>query len=119
MSNAVLTVNIEIPETIQLTPKTVKWVPGETPTPKKIKISINQEEPISILKASCSDENFEIQLKMMQEAKKYELTITPKDTTNKALGVLTFSTDSKISRLSNLQAYAVIMMDEEKTKIQP
>jgi hypothetical protein len=34
-------------------------------------------------------------------------------------GVLTFSTDSKISRLSNLQAYAVIMMDDEKTKVQP
>ncbi len=119
VSNTVLTVKIEIPETIQLTPKTVKWIPGETPTPKKIKVSINQEDPISILKASCSDDNFKIELKMLQEGKEYELTITPKDTTNKTLGVLSFSTDSKIPRLSNLQAYAVIMMDGEKTKVQP
>jgi hypothetical protein len=103
-----LIAQLHIAELVKFTEKTVKWTIGEPPTPQKIDIEMVHTKPIRILKTTCSLEGFQLDLKVIEDGKRYELWVTPAKTTDPGLALLRVETDCEVPRYRVLQAFALI-----------
>ncbi len=89
---------ITIPELVVVEPKTLTWTKGEEAKPKTATVTINYKDPIHISSVSTADERFTQELKTIEDGKKYEILVTPKNTDAFALAVMRIETDCKIER---------------------
>lgn len=103
-----LTVKVEIPEVVKLTPKTLSWTLGEEGKSKTIEITIEGNDPIHVKKVTTSNPAFRHELKTLEDGKRYEIIVTPGDTKVAALGIFRIETDCKIERHRMKQAYAAV-----------
>lgn len=109
-----LTLNVEIPQLIQLKRRALLWKVGEKPDPKDCEVIIHTQRPMKIdgvaLKTgdpASSSFNFEIE--EIEANHKYKLRITPKNTTAKVRETCYFtSPDDKGKRLKDFPIYAWI-----------
>ena len=109
-----LTLNVEIPQLIQLKRRALLWKVGEKPEPKGCEVIIHTQRPMNIdgvaLKTgdpASSSFNFEIE--EIEANHKYKLRITPKNTTAKVRETCYFtSPDDTENRLKNFPIYAWI-----------
>ncbi len=100
-----LQVAAEVPEVIKITPSMLEWEIGEDPKPKKLTFAVGYGKTIRIRTVKCSRDNFEVEIIPIKEGKKYELQLTPKDTSAAMLGVLHIETDSKVDKLKKKLAF--------------
>ncbi|MBK1792340.1 DUF1573 domain-containing protein [Persicirhabdus sediminis] len=103
-----ITARINIPEIVQLTPRTLLWELGKEATSKTIDITINNPEPIKITKVDTTSDNFQLDLKTIEAGKKYQLAITPKDSSKPGFASIKIHSDAKIPRFQRLQAFCTI-----------
>lgn len=103
-----LLIKVHIPEVLKIENKTVKWDVGAPPTPQTIRILVEGDEKIHIVSLASSNENFQKELKTVEDGRVYELVITPKDTAISGIGVFRIETDCKIERHKFKQAFASI-----------
>lgn len=103
-----LTVRIEIPVLVEISPKTLRWDIGAVPDSKVIEITMNHDQPITVKSATCSNENFLTVLKVVEEGKKYQLVVTPQQTGTPGIGVINISTDCEVARQATQRAFTVI-----------
>jgi hypothetical protein len=103
-----LLVKVHIPEVIKIEAKTVKWDVGAPATPQIIKLTVEGDDKVRILSVTHSNENFLQELKTIEDGRRYELIVTPKDTSISGLGVFRIETDCKIERHHFKQAFASI-----------
>jgi hypothetical protein len=103
-----LDVRIHIPVLVEMEPKTLKWDIGAAATSQSITIKMNDDKPIKVVSVSVSHENFNHELKTIEEGKHYELVITPKATDQPGLAIVRVETDCEVSRHKIAQAFAVI-----------
>jgi hypothetical protein len=104
----VLTAEIEIPELVSITPKSLNWKAGEENDAKTCRITFHEGETIHVTGVVTTNNHFFPQLKTITEGKEYEITITPKDTSEAGFGILKITTDSQNSRYRRLQGFVTI-----------
>jgi Protein of unknown function (DUF1573) len=112
--SVVLTSRIHIPILVEAEPKTVKWLLGEKPEEKIVTITMNHTDPVRILRVSGPPDGIRHQLRTVEEGKKYELVLTPNDTTKPVLGIFRVETDCAIERHRVQQVFAVIRKEMAK-----
>ena len=103
-----VTMRIQIPEIIKISPRTLKWKVGSAPDKQVLEIVMDYNEPIRIESVSSSSEIFDAKLITIEDGKKYEVEVTPKTTATPGLAVLRITTDLKISKHKIQQSFAVI-----------
>jgi hypothetical protein len=103
-----LTVRVHIPELVQIEPKTLKWAVGEQAAAKSMRITVDFEKPIKVLKITGTSDRFTHRLKTIREGEEYELTVTPDQTKSPGIGVLRIETDCPIARHRIRQAFLVV-----------
>lgn len=105
----ILTVRIHVPELIKMEPSSLKWDKGAAAEEKVMKITINHDKPIHIVKdAGNNDKIFPYKLVTIRDGWEYEIRITPTDTSQSGMGMISLTTDSEFSRFKRAAAYAVI-----------
>lgn len=95
-NSTVLEVRVSIPELVILEPNVVSWKVGEKPTPKTVRVAMNNQSPIRVLKVESSRPSVGASLATVKEGKTYEIKITPQSTSNALLGVVRLDTDAPI-----------------------
>lgn len=103
-----LTVEVHIPELVTLEPRSVRWEAGDAPDAKSISIVMDHDEPIRVTEVECANEQFEIELKTVEEGEKYEIVVTPKSTESQQLGVIHITTDCEIEKQANPRAFCIV-----------
>ncbi len=103
-----LKVRVHIPVLVELEPKTLRWDVGASADPQTIQIRMNGEKPIKILSVSSTQTSFKHELKVVEEGKSYELTVTPDSTDSPGLTIIRVETDCEIARHKIAQAFGVI-----------
>lgn len=103
-----LTVRVHIPELVKLEPKTLRWQVGGQATPQSVKIHIDHDKPVKILKVSGTNENFRHELITLQEGKEYEIKVNPVGLDSPGIGILRIDTDCDVSRHKIQQAFLVV-----------
>jgi hypothetical protein len=104
----VLTTRINIPVLVEMEPKTLFWNIGEEAKPKSVTLTMKHSEPIKVVKLSGADGRFTQELKTIEEGKKYEVVVTPANTTNVAMGVIHIETDCKLQRHRSHRIFMVV-----------
>ncbi len=102
-----LTVRVNIPVLVGIEPKTLKWDVGAKPEPQTIEIRMAEGKPIHVVGVKSSSESFSCEVKTVEQGKKYDLIVTPKDLNGPGMSVIRIETDSEISKHRTQQAFAV------------
>lgn len=68
---------VTIPEPVKVRPRLVYWRPGEDPTPKTVRITVDYDEPIHVTGATAEGGSVSVELKTLEAGKQYELVLTP------------------------------------------
>jgi len=103
-----LILKVNIPVLVEMEPKTLKWEIGKEPEPKTIKFRMLGDKPIHIKSVTPSTEQFTQELKTIEDGRSYELVITPKNITGKALSIFRVETDCEVPNHRTQQVFAVI-----------
>ncbi len=103
-----LTLKVDIPVLVEMEPKTLKWQLGQDMEPKTIKFRMLGDKPIHITSVTPSTENFNQELKTIEDGRSYELVLTPKNINNKALSVFRVETDCEVPNHRTQQVFAVV-----------
>jgi hypothetical protein len=106
--SGMLTLNIHVPVLVELSPKTVTWYLDEKIEPRKITITMRHSKPIRMLKATCTNEAFALELKTVKDGAEYELWITPPAAGGPGIGIIRMETDCDLPRHKIHQAFAVV-----------
>lgn len=103
-----LTMRVHIPVLVGLEPKTLKWDIGGKPDPQTIQIRMAEGKTIRVTSVKSSSENFQCELKTLEEGKKYDLIVTPQAMNAPAIGVIRIETDCEIAKHRIQQGFAVM-----------
>jgi hypothetical protein len=103
-----LTMKVDIPILVEMEPKTLKWEIGQNAEPKTIKFKMHGDKPIHIRSVTPSTDNFNQELKTIEEGRSYELVVTPKDSSTKALAIFKVETDAEVTKHRTQQVFAVV-----------
>lgn len=109
-----LTARIKIPELVKVEPRTVSWEVGEDAAAKTVRLTMQHEKPIKVLRVSGANSNFSYELKTVEEGKIYEITLTPKTTDQVGLGVFHIDTDCEIPRHRAQRVFTVVRQPAAK-----
>jgi hypothetical protein len=103
-----LTLRVTIPVLIGIEPKTVVWDFGEKPEPRTIQIRMAEGQLIHIKSVQSSSSAFTSELKTLEDGKKYDLVITPGDTSVPMVGLIRIQTDCSVSKFRIQQCFATV-----------
>ena len=103
-----LTVRMELPTLLEIEPKTLFWNQGEKPKAQSFRLKVNHDEPIHIVGASGTNEQFPFELKTIKDGWEYEIVVTPKNLDERGFGLLRIKTDSKFAKHKSYQAFMAI-----------
>ena len=105
-----LSTTIHIPVLVEIKPATVRWEVSSVAAPeaKVISIEMNGDQPIHIESVESGNQNFQTELKTLEEGRKYELRVTPASLNTPALGVILLRTDSDNARYAVQRAFALV-----------
>ena len=109
-----LTLNVEIPQLIQLKSRALLWKVGEKPDPKDCEVIIHTQRPmkidgVALKNGDPASSSFNFAIEEIEANHKYKLRITPKNTTAKVRETCYFtSSDDTEKRLKNFPIYAWI-----------
>lgn len=103
-----LVVRVNIPVLVAIEPKTVKWDLGGKATPQVIQIRMVGDKPIRVTAANSSSESFACEIKTLEEGRKYDLIVTPKEMNAPGMTVIRIETDCAVSKHRTQQAFAVV-----------
>lgn len=106
--SVVLTTRVHIPVLVSPDPKTVKWILGEPAAEKVIRITMNHDKPIHIVRVSGTLDGIAHEIRTVKEGFLYDLALKPVDTSKPALAVFRIETDCSIEKHRNQQVFAVI-----------
>lgn len=109
----ILTCRVTIPVLIGTDKETLSWEVGEELESKEFRIIVSDESkiPIKIIDHKHgfgAGAVFDYQLETITEGKEYKVTVTPLKTTERAMGVLKFYTDSQIPRYKLVQIFLLV-----------
>lgn len=109
-----LTLNVEIPQLIQLKRRALLWKVGENPDSKDCEVIIHTKHPmkidgVALKNGEPADSSFNFEIEEIEANHKYRLLITPKNTAAKVRETCYFtSPDDSENQLKNFPIYAWI-----------
>ena len=80
---------VKIPEVVRITPPILIWEQGGTPAPKTFSVQAQANNQVRIQKATTTKPEMGIALETVTEAKDYRITITPKNTDQPGMALVT------------------------------
>lgn len=84
-----LTLAVQIPEVLRITPSFVAWKHAEDAKPKTITLEMLQDTPVEDLTVQSSNAGISVVLQTLTKGRKYRLDITPAQTAQTAFATLT------------------------------
>lgn len=103
-----LTARIHIPVLVDVEPKTLRWNLGDKAKSQTIAVTMKHDEPIRVTSVNCANPNFKVELKTIEEGKRYELEVTPTNTDEQRIGLISIETDCEIKRHKTQRAYTIV-----------
>lgn len=91
-SSLTLTLNVTIPQALEIKPAFVYWTSGEAPKAKKISVKASKEFPAKNITIKSNSQNFESKLEPGKEGE-WTIEVTPKDTSHPMGTALLLQTD--------------------------
>lgn len=107
-ASIILSAKIKIPELIDITPRTLNWKLGVEPATQTQRILVTHNEPIHITGVVTTNNHFVTVLKTIRDGWEYEVTVTPEKTTEPGMAIIKITSDSKISRYRQINAFALM-----------
>ena len=94
-SEVTLRMQFKVPQTMQLSARSLVWKRGSTPAPQVLRIILPPGSPVThIAGAALSGEAFDYIPKVVKHGREYTVTITPRNTAKAVLNRLVLTTDS-------------------------
>lgn len=103
-----LTMAVEIPSLVTITPRLVQWRKEAAPEPKTIQVELNPEAGLEITGIRSDNENFEVALEKGETPHEFSLTITPLQTKSSERAVFSLQTEPKHENQPNFSFYAFV-----------
>lgn len=104
-----VTLKVVLPEVVVLELRNLVWRQGEAPSPKTIRVSVRQDQPVNPVKLSLSTENFRQRMRTLEEGKLYDIDVSPVNTGIIGLAVLKIETDCPLPRHRNQMAFVSVL----------
>ncbi len=74
-----LTLEVDIPELLKIEPRFVYWSASDELKEKVIEITVPHEGKVFVRQVRCMNNQLEVDLKTIEDGKKYEVVVTPQD----------------------------------------
>ncbi len=104
-----LTMDIRVPQAVQLSARSLIWKVGSACSPKKLEVLIPKGSPVRALtSADLSGDAFDYTTNTTSPGESYSLTISPRSTQKPVLNRLIIRTDSADARYSAYMIYLSI-----------
>lgn len=97
-----------IPYLIAAFPSALSWRVGDALEPKEIRLLVDHDEPIEIVKVSSSTDQIEYQLETVKPGFEYSLKVTPKTTQEFLFAAIRIKTDSDNPRYQALSTFITV-----------
>jgi hypothetical protein len=97
---------IHIPTAITLEPKTLNWDIDSKPEAKFIRIKIDYDKPVRVIKVSLSSENFTTEIVTVEDGKSYDVKVTPKSTADPGICLIGIESDIDLQKYRAQQGFA-------------
>ncbi len=97
-----------IPELVKLSAKTVRWRLGGDVRAEKVDIEVTSEQPIRLQPPTCTTDSVKAEMKTIEEGRRYELWITPVDTSVGSLTLVRMETDCPLAKWRVVQVFASV-----------
>lgn len=104
----VLNMRAHLPVLVELGEKTLLWELGAAAETRVCRIRIKEGESIKVLRATCRDDQFKVELKTITEGREYEVAVTPGSTAKPILVPIRIETDCAIERHRVQQIFGVV-----------
>ncbi|MBX7208702.1 MAG: DUF1573 domain-containing protein [Verrucomicrobiaceae bacterium] len=101
----VVTFVLDVPEVIQVEPRTLQWWLGDAPDEKHTTVKVVGKDPMKIVNVSSTRDGVEFTWKEVKPGREYTVTVKPASTNSVFLGALKIETDSKIPKYQRQLAY--------------
>jgi len=96
---------LDVPEVIQIEPRTLQWWLDDEPVEKVAIIKMIGEDPMKVINITSTRDTVEFSWKETVPGKEYEIRVKPKSTHEVSLGALKVETDSKIPKYQRQLAF--------------
>ncbi len=102
----VLNVAVTIPEVVVIDPPTIRWdISGEL-NEQHFTVRMALDEPIHLLQASVSREEFSLRIEEVEEGRLYRVHVTPSgEFPHPLLGLVSFETDCRYEKFRNAMGF--------------
>lgn len=107
-----LSIRIHIPELVSLDHKTLKWDVGSEPKPQSIQVTMHHTAAIHVTQIGSTSKDFSLELITHEKGSRYEVVVTPKETTKSGMAVIRIETDCPVDKQKIHQAFAMILKPE-------
>lgn len=104
-SEWVVTFVLDVPEVIQIEPRTLQWWLEESPDQKETTVRMVGKEPMRITNVTATRDTVEFAWKEIVPGREYRVSVKPKSTKEVFLGALKIETDSKIPKYQRQLAF--------------
>jgi len=104
-----LSIRIHIPELVSLNNKTLKWAMGGEAKPQSIQVTMHDVEPIHVTRINSTSNDFTLELITHEKGSRYEVLVTPKETTKAGMAAIRIETDCTVEKQKIHQAFAMIL----------
>ncbi len=101
-----LTMRFDVPLAVVISPLSLVWKKGSSPTPQVFRISIPKGSPVrGLVSADLSGDDFDYSPTTIRKGQEYTVTVTPKSTASRAFNRLVIKMDSTDPRFSQRILY--------------
>lgn len=108
-----------IPAVVKLEPKSLHWDEGGEAVTRVIRVVMNEEQPLHLVKVESTSSLFECSWKMIEDGKVYEVSVKPTHTQTRELGMIRLITDHHEPRHQVHQAFAVVKPPVKGETVKP
>jgi hypothetical protein len=107
----VLTLVVNIPEQLKISPGIVVWTAGADAQPKKIRVEAMPGLPTRVIRATSTDARIQTRIEVIKDSAEYVLSITPETTASHCFAILDIETEWQGGK-KTFQAYAQIRVPQ-------
>ena len=101
----VVTFVLDVPEVIQIEPRTLQWWLDESPDQKETTVKMVGKDSMKITNVTATRDTVEFSWKEIVPGREYRVSVKPKSTKEVSLGALKIETDSKIPKYQRQLAF--------------
>lgn len=104
----VLTLKAVVPQLLEISPRFVRWEPGEPLEPKTILVKVGQEYPVTKLDVTSSNPGMETAVEKGDTPKEFKINVKPKEAGKPFTATLTIKPDYPVETPKTYYASAAV-----------